>query len=302
MDHAPLRAKLAGREPPPSDRYREPIRPGPKKALKMARLQHSGDWAVGCNYATLQQLAASVKSSFEIALEIKEPLQPPFNTGGVAADNLQGFDIAYLTSSKPFTLSDAERASLKQFVDRGGFLLAHAAGGSPKAEDSVKTLAKDCGWDLRPLPKNHPMMTGRMGAAQGHDLTQGVEYRRALRVVRAARPWAELIGIFAGERLVGVFSPLDLEFSLSPYEAYECRGYKTADAGAVALNILLYLTAAGQLQEIGEPLPKEGRTPLEPAAGAPPQERPVPEPDRVPPGGEGGGSFLDFLKRTPKGN
>jgi hypothetical protein len=146
------------------------------------------------------------------------------------------------------------------------------------------------------------IMTSRMGAAQGHDLTQGVEFRRALRIARAAKPWAELVGIFAGDKLVGVFSPFDLEFSLSPYEAYECRGYKQVDAGAVALNILLYLTAAGQLQETGEPLPRETRPPLEPGTSAPPQDRTAPQPERVPPPGRdgGGGSFMDFLKRTPK--
>ena len=301
MDHGPLRAKLAGREPAPSDRYTENVRAGSKKTLKMARLEHSGNWAVGSNYAAFQKLTAYVKGQFDVTLDVKEPLQPPFNTGGVAAGNLQGFDIAYLTSSRPFTLSDAERAPLKEFVDKGGFLLAQAAAGAPQAEDSFRAIAKQCGWDLKPLPKDHPMMTGRMGAAQGHDLTQGVEYRRSLRVARAGKPWAELIGIFAGDNLVGIFSPFDLEFSLSPYESYECRGYKQIDAGAVALNILLYLTAAGQLQDTGEPPPKEGRTPLEPGAGVPPQDRPLPPPDRIPPAGDGGGgSFLDFLKRTPK--
>jgi len=301
MDHAPLRAKLAGREPPPSDRYMETIQPGSKKTLKMARLQHSGNWAIGCNYGAMQKLAAYLKSQFDIALEVKEPLQPPFSTGGVTADNLQGYDIAYLTSGTPFTLSDAEKTALKMFVDTGGFLLAQAAGGSAKAEDSMKALAKDCGWNLKALPKDHPMMTGRMGVAHGHDLTQGVAFRRALRMGRAGKAWAELIGIFAGERLVGVFSPFDLEFSLSPYEAYECRGYKTADAAAVDLNILLYLTAAGHLQETGTPPQKETRPPLEPGTGPRPQERPTPPPDTTPPPGDGGGgSFLDFLKRTPK--
>ncbi|MCX5683413.1 MAG: DUF4159 domain-containing protein, partial [Planctomycetota bacterium] len=300
MDHGALRAKLAGREPLPSDRYQELIRPGPKKTLKMARLEHSGNWAVGCNYAVFQKLAAYTKGSFDVTLEVKQPQQPPFNTGGVAAGNLQGFDIAYLTSSGAFALSDAERTSLKEFVGKGGFLWAQAAAGSPAAEDSVKALAKDCGWDLKPLSKNHPMMTGRMGAAQGHDLTQGVEFRHALRLLRTGKPWAELVGIFSGAKLVGVFSPFDLEFSLSPYEAYECRGYKPADAGAVALNILLYQTAAGQLEETAEPPPKVTRPLLVPGTSAPAQDRPAPPPDRMPPEGDGGGSFLDFLKRTPK--
>jgi hypothetical protein len=125
----------------------------------------------------------------------------------------------------------------------------------------MKALAKACGWLLKPLPKDHPMMTGSMNAAGGYDLTTGVEFRRALRITRAAKPWAELDGIFAGERLVGVFSPFDVEFCLSPYEAYDCRGYKPTDAGAVALNILVYLTATGQPQETVEPAPQNGPVP-----------------------------------------
>ena len=259
MDRAPLQAKLA--DEPLIARYGGAVQPGPKKALKMARLEHSGNWAVGANYGALQRLAAYVNGSFGIALEIKEPVRPPFNTGGVSAGNLQGYDIAYLASSRTFTLSDAERTSLKEFVGKGGFLWANAAGGAPQAADSMKALAKACGWLLKPLPKDHPMMTGSMNAAGGYDLTNGVEFRRALRITRAAKPWAELDGIFAGERLVGVFSPFDVEFCLSPYEAYDCRGYKPTDAGAVALNILVYLTATGQPQETVEPAPQNGPVP-----------------------------------------
>ena len=78
---------------------------------------------------------------------------------------------------------------------------------------------------------------------QAYDLTSGLEFRWVLRVPRAGKPRADLVGIFAGEKLIGVFSPLlDLLFSLSPYEAYGCKGYKSVDASAVVLNILMYLT------------------------------------------------------------
>ena len=42
--------------------------------------------------------------------------------------------------------------------------------------------------------------------------------------------------------MVGLYSPFDVMFSLTGYEAYRCRGYKAPDAAAVATNIVLYLS------------------------------------------------------------
>ena len=64
-------------------------------------------------------------------------------------------------------------------------------------------------------------------------------------MARLGRPYAELYGVFDGERLIGLYSPFDILFSLHPYEAWNCRGYQPADAEAVASNILLHLTALG---------------------------------------------------------
>jgi len=242
MDHAPLRAKLAGAEPDKDERYRDIVRPGPRRSLRIARLRHAGNWEAACNYGALQKLAAYLRNQYGLVLEVREPHAPPVTAGGVEAARLAGFDVAYLAASREFSLSDADRDALKDFVGKGGFLLAHAAGGAPAFEDSLRALAAACGWDLRPLPKDHPLMTGKMEGAAGYDLTQGVQFRRALRIVRAAKPWAEFHGLYAGDRMVGLFSPFDIEFSLSPFEAYGCRGYKPLDAGAVAMNVLFYLT------------------------------------------------------------
>ena len=102
------------------------------------------------------------------------------------------------------------------------------------------------GWKLQLLPVTHDLMTGRMGAALGHNLTTHVEFRRSLRVVKLGRAYADLIGVYSGDRLIGVYSPLDVMFAITPYEAYKCKGYLPQDAEAVATNILLYLTTLGK--------------------------------------------------------
>lgn len=42
-----------------------------------------------------------------------------------------------------------------------------------------------------------------------------------------------------------MYSPFDVMFSLTPYQAYGCRGYKTEDALAVATNVVVFLTDRG---------------------------------------------------------
>jgi hypothetical protein len=69
-----------------------------------------------------------------------------------------------------------------------------------------------------------------------------VKFQRSLRVMRLGRPHAELMGIYDGDKLVGIFSPFDILFSTTGYNAYNCRGYQAQDAEAVAINILLYVT------------------------------------------------------------
>jgi hypothetical protein len=244
-DGAPLRWKLAGREVKPSDRYAGPIQAGGRKTLKVARVRHGGDWSAGANYGGFKRLAEHLKAKAGLTMEVSEATAVPFTEGGVAAADLAKYDVAYLAGTKAMTLSAEERGALKSFVAAGGSVWLEAVTGSVDFDQSVKQFAQDMGWELKMLPATHGLMTGRMDAATGYNLTTGVEFRRALRVSRIGRPNAEFVGLFDGDRLVGVYSPLDVLFSMNPYEAWSCKGYQPADAQAVATNVALYLTTRG---------------------------------------------------------
>jgi hypothetical protein len=242
MDRGPLRAKLANAAPPAADRHKEEIKAGPRKLLRVARVKYDSNWEVGANYGALARLAQYMKGNLGVTVEVRESNTPPVTATGIAPEFLTDFDVAYVTGSKEFTFTDAEKAQLKAFTDRGGFLWVEAAGGALPFVDAFKTTAASLGWTLKVLPNEHPLMSGRLEGGQGYDLTQGIEFRQVMRLSRANLQRAELVGIFAGDKMIGVFSPFDLCFSLSPFEAYGCRGYKSSDAGAVVLNVLLYLT------------------------------------------------------------
>jgi hypothetical protein len=209
-------------------------------------VKHGGDWSAGANYGGFKRLAEHLKNKAGLTIEVTEPTAPPFTEGGVAAADLAKYDVAYLAGTKALGLSAGDREALKSLVAAGGLLWFEAVTGSVDFDQSVKQFAQDMGWELKMLPVTHGLMTGRMGAATGYNLTTGVEFRRALRVARLSRPnadLADLFGVFAGDRLVGVYSPLDVLFSMNPYEAWSCMGYQPADAEAVATNVALYATS-----------------------------------------------------------
>jgi len=240
-DGTALRAKLAG-IPKPTGRYTEPVKAGPRTTLKVARLQHSGNWTVNANYGALASLAARLKEKTSVALEVKDLAGPPFTEGGVLPAGLTDYDVAYIVGTTGFTFSADDKAALKAFTDKGGILWFEAAMGTLPFDQAVQQLARDMKWEVKLLGRDHPLMTGRMDPATGYDLTKGVEFRPGFRMQRLGRQYAEFFGLFAGDKMVGVYSPLDTVFASTPYEAFRCRGYKTEDAQAVAANLALYFS------------------------------------------------------------
>jgi hypothetical protein len=187
-------------------------------------------------------LASHLKQIAGVTLDVKETAGPPFNQGGVPATALTGYQVAYITGSTGLAFSGAEKNALKTFTDQGGFLWFEAAMGSAPFDKSLQQLARDMKWDLKILGKDHPLMTGKLDPALGYDLTKGVEFRPGFRMQRLGRPYAEFFGVFQGDKMIGVYTPLDVVFSATPYEAWRCLGYKSEDAQAVAANLVLYLS------------------------------------------------------------
>jgi hypothetical protein len=229
-DHSPLRAKLAA-QAEKSDRYTSTVKGGGKSNLTVARLKTAtGDWIVNRNYKPFDVIAAEVSKRAGITLKAED--------GGTDPSGLAGKDVAYLTGSKEFTLSAPETAALKAYLDKGGFLLADAAGGASAFDQTFRKLAGDMGLEVKPFDKNSALLTGKFKAAAGYSLTSDVQFRHALRLLRSGRSYAELAGLYLNGKLVGIYSPFDVIFSSTFYEAYGCKGYKTDDAIAVILNIL----------------------------------------------------------------
>jgi hypothetical protein len=233
-DHSPLRAKLAAGEPAKAERYAAAVKRGTKDTVQVARLKYDGAWNIGRHYKPFENLADHLWKTAGIAVKPAED--------GLAAADLGDRDAAYLTGTGPVALSDADREALKQYLAKGGFLWAEAAAGSAAFDQAMRKLAADAGWELKLLAPDHPLMSGKFATAAGYNVAAGVQFHQALRTRRMGRPAADLFGIYQGGKLVGVYSPFDVLFSATGYEACGNLGYLRPDALAVATNVVIYLT------------------------------------------------------------
>jgi len=260
-DHRPLRSRLAGSRSAPRKDYAEAsLAAGPKAAVTLARLKHGGDWYVGRHYkgpallaqtlsggqqdnAATDPLAAAVTqtvvergaASSALKLTVIEEMEPK----DLKPDAVQ---VAYLAGRQGLMMAEADVQALRAYLAAGGFLLAEAVMGEPKFDAEFRLLAAALGLQLRPIDKEHPLLTGAMDGAVGYKISQ-VRFRYALRADRIGKLQPELFGLYSGDTLVGIYSPFDLMYSQTGYDAWMCRGYDAEDALAILTNILLLVSS-----------------------------------------------------------
>ncbi|MBN2584019.1 MAG: DUF4159 domain-containing protein [Planctomycetes bacterium] len=236
-DRAKIRSRLMGATQNKSKAEQmKQLAVGSRRDMAVARLKHGGDWNVSARYRLVEKLVARVNGGCSTNLVAAEPASPS------DAALPQGA-LLYVTGRTGITLSDAEQQALKQRLAAGGFLLADACLGDERFQKAFKAFAEGMGWTLKQLPDDHPLVRGSMGAATGYDLGKGVKYTFHA-VARAGSPLRlELHGIYAGDRLVGVYSPRDVMIGQAGLRAYGNIGYDIPSAQMVVENVLLYATA-----------------------------------------------------------
>jgi hypothetical protein len=150
---------------------------------------------------------------------------------------LAGFNVLYITGHYGFTLPDAERAALKEYLDRGGFLWAEACCGRPAFDKSLRQLVKQLypDADLEMLPAEHPIFQGKVGTP-----IREVEYSPAVKAESPALHQPALYGLTRSGHLVIAYSPYGLACGLDGMKTYGARTYAPADARRLAVNILLF--------------------------------------------------------------
>ncbi|WP_428305170.1 DUF4159 domain-containing protein [Lacipirellula sp.] len=146
-----------------------------------------------------------------------------------------------------FTLTPAERKGLREFVERGGTVLADAICSSKEFTDSLRTELKEIFPEspLAPISADDPLFTTEYG---GYDLAKVTRRRNSggtrdaesggVASIESEEP-PQLEAVTIDGRHVIIFSPHDLSCSLEG-AAPQCEGYTRQDAARISLNALLY--------------------------------------------------------------
>ena len=163
-----------------------------------------------------------------------------FELRDVSLDDSSIFEMPflYIAGTTDFTLTDNERANLRQFLMNGGVLFAEASEGRQSfdiafREEMAKVLP---GRPLAALPADHaifkqPESIGLVKARPALAARSGNQIQMA----------PEMYGIDINGSLAVIYSPHDLsagwERALAPY----AQGYEPADATALGVNVLYYV-------------------------------------------------------------
>ena len=157
---------------------------------------------------------------------------------------LFNYHLVFMHGRQGFAFDGTRRERLRQFLERGGTLLADSVCASPaftaafRAE--IATLLPT--HKLEEIPTDDPIYTA--AAYGGYDIRE-VTLREPAggdgpMNVRKRQVPPKLEGVRMGDRWVLIFSPYDLSCALEKQNSMECTGYGRDDAEKIALNVLLY--------------------------------------------------------------
>jgi Domain of unknown function (DUF4159) len=178
---------------------------------------------------------AGVKSSqcfsdhFLVAAEKESAVSTSrrFHAVKLSSAEMFNFPLVIMTGEGTFELTDEERANLKQFIERGGFLLASAGCSSPEWDRSFRRELATVfsALPLSPLPLDHPLF---------HTVYDINELRS-----KHGKP-RPLEGISLGGRLGVVYSQDGLNDTSHAQGCCCCGGNEITNAIQVNVNILAY--------------------------------------------------------------
>ncbi len=219
----PLRGKLDKVE------IVEPTKTGPtlRGAFVLAQVKHGFDWEPDTRSAAglLQYMRSSLNldvGSDKVAVALTNP-------------DLFDYPVLYMVGHHPVVLADEEKARLKLYLERGGFLFAESCCGNSKFDGSFRKLMEQLFPDrpLKRLPAEHPIFH------TGFSI-RSVKYRQAVIEKQQAPigPWLE--GIEFEGRLGVVYSKFGLGCGWENHPCQKCLGVVRDDALKLGANVVLY--------------------------------------------------------------
>ena len=217
----------------PGGRPRDRVERG---QLAIGKLRHSG--MCDAAPAALANLLRAAARELGVRVDERTTLVDPTDAG------LFDYHLVFMHGRQAFSFDPQRRQRIRQFLERGGTLLADSVCASPgfaaAFREEIAAILPDA--RLEEIPANDPIFT--KGEYGGYDV-RTVTIREPAGgdgplTTRKREVPPKLEGIQIGDRWAVIFSPYDLSCALEKQNSLECTGYGRDDAEKIALNILLY--------------------------------------------------------------
>ncbi len=159
--------------------------------------------------------------------------------------SLFDYHLVFMHGRTAFRLTDSERQRLKQYIERGGMLLADSICASRAFSESFRREMAAIFPDrkLERIPVSDPLLGTTYGGSDLRSVSRqapeaGASGKPMKTAIHKGPP--DLEGVRLGDRWGVVFSRYDLSCALEKQNSPECHGYTRKDAARIGLNVVLY--------------------------------------------------------------
>lgn len=155
----------------------------------------------------------------------------------ITDEQLFDYPFVYMTGHDDFVFSDEEILKLRDYLTKGGFLLADACCGRKAFDVAFKREIRRVlpNEEIKPLSPGHPVYKS------GWLKIDRVEYTEKIKSETPELDIPIMEGIHYEGDLVVVYSRYDLGCGWEREECPYCKGYSSFDATSIGVNIISYV-------------------------------------------------------------
>lgn len=208
--------------------------------LQIAKIKYAGgDWDVAPKALRNLHIALREAVHLDVVTQAKNVT--------ILDPVLFNHPLIFMHGRSAFSLSDQEKAKLKEYLQNRGMLMADACCGSEAFDRSFRRLMQELFPEtpLERIPPTHEIFTAKIGYDLGQvkrkEPGRAGPNEKLENVVRTVEPFLE--GIDLDGRYAVVYSKYDISCALERQASVECRGYVHEDAVKLGINIVLYALA-----------------------------------------------------------
>ncbi|MCA9012275.1 MAG: DUF4159 domain-containing protein [Planctomycetaceae bacterium] len=204
--------------------------------LQIAKLRHNGGWDTAPK--AVKNLLVALNETVGVAASTQSEAIP------ITLAEMQRFPLVYMHGRHRFQLQPAQQDALRDYLSRGGVLLADACCGSSKFDRGFRDLVKQLYPDkeLVQIPADHELFSETVG----HQIKDVRRHRLVPSPRNATLELKEEVGppILEGLEIDGrfaiIYSRYDISCALEHQASLSCDGYVEEDAAKLAINMVLY--------------------------------------------------------------